>query len=238
MPPNSKNKRRKNKSKQHNKKTGSLDPEQHINTTHLVPRMEPELYHTESEYPTSRVIKRAPNGDVIVEPINTDDDRKEHTTTLTDDKDTMDSASSLAFTLDSHWESLSPEEKKAILRIEKGEVFNVIRNYQDDHSCSCSVCGRRHLAMDQEMERIYNTLYAMDKDKDPETNPVKFHLSIIKELQISKNQQQNDVHSVKGEVVNNFLSSSTVDSLKEEVLHFKQKQLSKQEPIHLSLIHI
>lgn len=236
MPPNSKNKRRKNKSKQHNKKTGSLDPEQHINTTHLVPRMEPELYHTESEYPTSRVIKRAPNGDVIVEPINTDDDRKEHTTTLTDDKDTMDSASSLAFTLDSHWESLSPEEKKAILRIEKGEVFNVIRNYQDDHSCSCSVCGRRHLAMDQEMERIYNTLYAMDKDKDPETNPVKFHLSIIKELQISKNQQQNDVHSVKGEVVNNFLSSSTVDSLKEEVLHFKQKQLSKQEPIHNEIV--
>lgn len=232
MPPNSKSKRRKNKSKQHNKKNGNSDPEQSINPTQLVPRMEPELYHTESDYPTSRVIKRAPNGDVIVEPINTDDDKKERTANLTHNKDSMDSASSLAFTLDSHWESLSPEEKKTILRIEKEEVFNVIRNYQDDHSCSCSVCGRRHLAMDQEMERIYNTLYAMDKDKDPETNPIKFHLGIIKELQISKNQQQNDLSSTKGEVVKNFLSSSTVGSLKEEVLHFKQKQLSKQEQAH------
>ncbi|CAI4050013.1 hypothetical protein SKDZ_14G2320 [Saccharomyces kudriavzevii ZP591] len=231
MPPNSKNKRRKNKSKQHTKKNGNLDPEQHINPAHLVSRMEPELYHTESEYPTSRVIKRAPNGDVIVEPINMDDDKNERATDLSENKDSKDSTS-LAFTLDSHWESLSPEEKKTILRIEKEEVFNVIRNYQDDHSCSCSVCGRRHLAMDQEMERIYNTLYAMDKDKDPETNPVKFHLGIIKELQISKNQQQNDLHSAKGEVVKTFLSSSTVDSLKEEVLHFKQKQLSKQEPVH------
>ncbi|CAI4036016.1 hypothetical protein SMKI_14G2300 [Saccharomyces mikatae IFO 1815] len=232
MPPNSKSKRRKNKSKQHNKKNGNLYPEHHINPTHLVPRMEPELYHTESDYPTSRVIKRAPNGDVIVEPINTHDEKKELTTNLSDNKDDMDSASSLAFTLDSHWESLSPEEKKTILRIEKEEVFNVIRNYQDDHSCSCSVCGRRHLAMDQEMERIYNTLYAMDKDKDPETNPVKFHLGIIKELQISKNQQQSDLHSTKDGSAKNFLTSSTVGSLKEEVLHFKQKQLSKQEPIN------
>ncbi|QHS75818.1 Nst1p [Saccharomyces paradoxus] len=232
MPPNSKSKRRKNKSKQHNKKNGNLDPEQNINPTQLVPRMEPELYHTESDYPTSRVIKRAPNGDVIVESINTDDDKKKRTANLSHTKDDMDSASTLAFTLDSHWESLSPEEKKTILRIEKEEVFNVIRNYQDDHSCSCSVCGRRHLAMDQEMERIYNTLYAMDKDKDPETNPVKFHLGIIKELQISKNQQQNDFSPTKGEAGKDFLSSSTVGSLKEEVLHFKQKQLSKQEPTH------
>ena len=180
-------------------------------------------------------------------------------------------SASLALTLDSHWESLSPQEKKAILRIEKEQVLQIIRNYQNDtsstsssntsggsgHSCNCSVCGRRHMAMDQEMERIYNVLYSLDKIKDPELNPVKFHLGIIKELQISKNSNNsNNPPTIKesqshdtehtdfdddNQVMKTFLSSNPAQSptndkdLKEEVLHFKQlKQKQAMSQGHLA----
>ena len=163
--------------------------------------MEAEIYNDDEEYPTSRVIKRAPNGDVVVEalsPQQTDADlqRRRKSSKSSGNGNGNNSGSkqrskkpSIAATLDSHWESLSPEDKKRILRIEKDEVLEVIHRYQKDHSCSCSVCGRHHMAMDQEMERIYNMLYEIDKVKDPEINPVKFHLGIIKELQLSRSQK-------------------------------------------------
>ena len=268
MPPSSRKGKKKSKSKQNGKKavaTSQSDGHGLIDA---------ELYHEDGDYPSSRVIKRAPNGDVIVESLPVDDKRKDigHT-------DDNLQQSPMAFTLDSHWESLTSEEKKNILRIEKNEVFDVIRKYQNNHSCNCSVCGRRHMAMDQEMERIYNTLYELDKDRDPEINPVKFHLSIIKELQDSKSQQQHQVHreqqkkieqqeqeqqqqvhqqqqvqlhnlpeleksnrqensqtdyeNMRDEVVKFFLSSNAVDSLKEEVMHFKEsKQRQQQHPQH------
>lgn len=228
MPPNSKKGKKKSKSKQHTKKGTSSE-------------IQAKLYDEANDYPTSRVIKRAPNGDVIVESLPTDEELDE------DQKNSQSMESPMAFTLDSHWESLEPEEKKSILRIEKDEVFDVIRNYQNSHNCNCSVCGRRHMAMDQEMERIYNTLYDLDRERDPEINPIKFHLSIIKELQNSKVQHQQDVAScgvnggndgddqpvsepgnIRDDVVKYFLSSNAVDSLKEEVMHFKQNKQQQQ----------
>lgn len=226
MPPNSKKGKKKSKAKQHSKKSGSSG-------------VQAKLFHGTEEYPSSRIIKRAPNGDVIVESLTNDEESDEV------DQGPGAMQSPMAFTLDSHWESLNPEEKKGILRIEKSEVFDIIRNYQNSHNCNCSVCGRRHMAMDQEMERIYNTLYDIDRERDPEINPVKFHLSIIKELQTSRTQQQRDglpldaddtvrqdsdeSENVKDDVVKYFLSSNAVDSLKEEVLHFKQ---NKQQQMH------
>lgn len=229
MPSNSKKGKKKSKSKQNSKKNPSL--------------MQAKLYHESEEYPSSRVIKRAPNGDVIVESLANEGPVDEINTAA------GAAASPMAFTLDSHWESLSAEEKKSILRIEKDEVFDIIRNYQNSHNCNCSVCGRRHMAMDQEMERIYNTLYDIDKNRDPEINPVKFHLSIIKELQTSKALEQEgslpldaegsvsrdagESENVKDDVVKYFLSPSAVGSLKEEVMHFKEsKQQQQQQQLH------
>lgn len=234
MPPNSKKGKKKSKSKQHSKKGSSS-------------AMQAKLYHDTEEYPSSRVIKRAPNGDVIVESLANDEESDEVNT------GTGPVEPPMAFTLDSHWESLNPEEKKSILRIEKGEVFDIIRNYQNSHNCNCSVCGRRHMAMDQEMERIYNTLYDIDRERDPEINPVKFHLSIIKELQTSKAKQQQDdlplsadgtvrqdadeSDNVKDDVVKYFLSSNAVDSLKEEVMHFKQNKQQQQQQQQVHPVH-
>lgn len=234
MPPNSKKSKKKSKSKQHSKKAISSE-------------VQAQLYDETNDYPTSRVIKRAPNGDVIVESLPNEEEFDEEQTK------SQSLESPMAFTLDSHWESLGPEEKKSILRIEKDEVFDVIRNYQNNHNCNCSVCGRRHMAMDQEMERIYNTLYDLDRERDPEINPVKFHLSIIKELQNSKAQQQrealsceagpsdeaegqedSDSGTMRDDVVKYFLSSNAADSLKEEVMHFKRnKQQHETLPKHV-----
>ncbi|QLQ78908.1 hypothetical protein HG537_0B02560 [Torulaspora globosa] len=216
MPSNSKKGKKKSKTKQQSKKNGSL--------------MQTKLYQESEEYPSSRIIKRAPNGDVIVESIANEGPIEE----INGSSGTV--ASPMAFTLDSHWESLSAEEKKSILRIEKDEVFDIIRNYQNSHNCNCSVCGRRHMAMDQEMERIYNTLYDIDKERDPEINPVKFHLSIIKELQTSRAVEREgsvpvdavEQENVKDDVVKYFLSPSAVGSLKEEVMHFKQSKQQQQ----------
>ncbi|KAI8383842.1 Stress response protein NST1 [Nakaseomyces glabratus] len=230
MPSGSKSKKKKSKSKGGVKKHA---------VEKVVPPIEAEIMdeRDESDYPTSRVIKRGPNGDVIVEslPDKSTSGKKSKKKGKLSDLEVSESAKQMGITLDSHWESLSPDEKKNILRIEKEEVLEIIRNYQNDHNCSCSVCGRRHMAMNQEMERMYNLLYELEEQRDPDMNPVKFHLGIIKELQISKNKQildqtegPND-NTTHEEVVKNFLSSDIADKLKEEVHQFKQKQLSKQE---------
>ena len=200
MPP-SKNKKKKSKSKYNKRHTQTTND---LNSFPLPTQMEAEIYNDDEEYPTSRVIKRAPNGDVVVEalpsqPTDVDSQRKRKSSSSSKGNGNGNGNNSgskqrgkkpsIAATLDSHWESLSPEDKKRILRIEKDEVLEVIHRYQKDHSCSCSVCGRHHMAMDQEMERIYNMLYEIDKVKDPEINPVKFHLGIIKELQLSRSQK-------------------------------------------------
>lgn len=251
MPSNSRNKKKKSKTKANVKKAKANNP-----------ILDAKVMAEDEEYPTSRIIKRAPNGDVIVEslPVNERPLQSNTTTTTTNNSNSNTKKSkkknnsnndqdfNMANILDIHWDSLDPEEKKDILRIDKEEVFNMIRKYQFDSDCNCSVCGRRHMAMDQEMERIYNMLYEVDKINDPDINPVKFHLSIIKELQLSKsnttspngsnsmgslidNTLENDA-DMKTEV-GKFLSSNNADSLKEEVMHFKQhKQLEHNESLH------
>ncbi|CAR24959.1 Nst1p [Lachancea thermotolerans CBS 6340] len=203
---------------------------------------EAEIYDSEAEYPSSRVIKRAPNGDVIVETLAEEEKPKPN----------PDLGRSIPTKLDSHWESLSSEEKKRILRIEKNEVFEVIKNYQSNNNCNCSVCGRRNVAMEQELEQIYNRLYDSAKQTNSDTDFVLFHLNMIKELQRA-NATANAVPSVervnapsqeptspqyledmRDEAVKYCLSNKAVESLKEEVLQFKhnkqrQQQLQQQQ---------
>jgi len=238
MAPSSKNKKKKAKAK-HGKKNHSNND---ISPSRLPTEMNAEVFDSSEEYPTSRVIKSGPNGDVIVESITSDDDDMKHKK-KNDAKDNTDNMnnnepSTMASVLDNHWETLSPEIKKRILRIDKNEVFYVIQKYQSTHNCNCTVCGRRHMSMDQEMERIYNTLYEIDKVKDPEINPVKFHLGIIKELQLSRHTDENNTEESPSRVphddtlngstpIKSFIPSSNVESLKEEVMHFKQNRQRK-----------
>ncbi|EDO15243.1 hypothetical protein Kpol_1029p17 [Vanderwaltozyma polyspora DSM 70294] len=212
MPSHSKNKKRKSKSKGGStvKKSGGLLEKGIGNIT-------AELYNDTDDYPTSRVIKRAPNGDVIVESLPTKPKKSKSRQTNSSSNNDM------ILDLDSHWEWLSPEEKKNILRIDKDEVFEMLSRYNNHNSnnvngntnnnniigtgsnnlsggistnsnnntsssCNCNVCGRRHMAMDQEMERIYNRLYEMQRENYEDMTHIKFHLNIIKDLQKRKTQ--------------------------------------------------
>ncbi|CCK73037.1 Nst1p KNAG_0M01840 [Huiozyma naganishii CBS 8797] len=239
MPSKSKSKSKKGKSK-HGSAGKNTSPQ--IAPPEM-PTRQAEVFHEDEDYPTSRIIKRAANGDVIVESLPSDNEttgKKKKNKNGTLDSG-MNCGASMASILDLHWESLPPSEKKEILKIGKDEVFDVIRKHQVDHTCNCSVCGRRHMSMDQEMERIYNMLYEIDKIKDPELNPVKFHLGIINELQISKNRSYSDqgtenrsseyektLHNAVA--MGDFLSTNTTSDLKEEVMHFKQSK-QRQKPV-------
>ncbi|CDO95455.1 unnamed protein product [Kluyveromyces dobzhanskii CBS 2104] len=178
-----------------------------------------EIIDEESEYPTSRVIKRAPNGDVIVESLPDEESvdaidmhQKNRAgssssssgsnsgftgaagaASAVDDNDTVDNHGQLGedledtkwpIKLDTHWESLSLEDRRNILRISKDELFQMIKSYKNMHNCDCSMCGRHNnLNIEQEIEQIYCELYDSAREEDAATDFVQFHLKLIKEYQ-------------------------------------------------------
>ncbi|CAK4032783.1 Hypothetical predicted protein [Lecanosticta acicola] len=57
-----------------------------------------------------------------------------------------------------YWLSLSEEERKNLLKIEKDTVLKKMKQ-QQKHSCSCSVCGRKRTAIEEELEVLYEGYY-------------------------------------------------------------------------------
>ena len=56
------------------------------------------------------------------------------------------------------WLSLSEEERKSLVKIEKEAVLRKMKE-QQKHSCSCSVCGRKRTAIEEELEVLYDAYY-------------------------------------------------------------------------------
>lgn len=56
------------------------------------------------------------------------------------------------------WLSLSEEERKSLLKIEKEAVLKKMKQ-QQKHSCSCTVCGRKRTAIEEELEVLYEGYY-------------------------------------------------------------------------------
>lgn len=56
------------------------------------------------------------------------------------------------------WLSLSEEERKSLLKIEKEAVLRKMKE-QQKHSCSCTVCGRKRTAIEEELEVLYDAYY-------------------------------------------------------------------------------
>ncbi|KAF1826730.1 uncharacterized protein K489DRAFT_392795 [Dissoconium aciculare CBS 342.82] len=56
------------------------------------------------------------------------------------------------------WLSLSEEDRKALLRIEKEAVLKKMKQQQKS-SCSCTVCGRKRTAIEEELEVLYEGYY-------------------------------------------------------------------------------
>lgn len=56
------------------------------------------------------------------------------------------------------WLTLSEEERKSLLKIEKEAVLRKMKE-QQKHSCSCTVCGRKRVAIEEELEVLYDAYY-------------------------------------------------------------------------------
>jgi hypothetical protein len=56
------------------------------------------------------------------------------------------------------WLNLGEEERKSLVRVEKEAVLKKMKE-QQKHSCSCSVCGRKRTAIEEELEVLYDAYY-------------------------------------------------------------------------------
>jgi len=54
--------------------------------------------------------------------------------------------------------SLGEEERKSLVKVEKDAVLKKMKE-QQKHSCSCTVCGRKRLAIEEELEVLYDAYY-------------------------------------------------------------------------------
>lgn len=57
-----------------------------------------------------------------------------------------------------YWLSLGENERKALVKIEKNDVLKKMKD-QQKHSCSCTVCGRKRVAIEEELEVLYDAYY-------------------------------------------------------------------------------
>lgn len=56
------------------------------------------------------------------------------------------------------WLNLGEDERKSLVRVEKEAVLKKMKE-QQKHSCSCSVCGRKRTAIEEELEVLYDAYY-------------------------------------------------------------------------------
>ena len=56
------------------------------------------------------------------------------------------------------WLNLTEEERKSLLKVEKETVLRKMKQ-QQKHSCSCTVCGRKRTAIEEELEVLYEGYY-------------------------------------------------------------------------------
>ena len=56
------------------------------------------------------------------------------------------------------WLELGEEERRSLVKVEKEAVLRKMKE-QQKHSCSCSVCGRKRTAIEEELEVLYDAYY-------------------------------------------------------------------------------
>lgn len=58
----------------------------------------------------------------------------------------------------SFWLELGEEERRQLVKVEKDAVLKKMKE-QQRHSCSCTVCGRKRTAIEEELEVLYDAYY-------------------------------------------------------------------------------
>ena len=56
------------------------------------------------------------------------------------------------------WLSLEETDRRSLVKVEKEAVLKKMKE-QQKHSCSCSVCGRKRNAIEEELEVLYDAYY-------------------------------------------------------------------------------
>ena len=56
------------------------------------------------------------------------------------------------------WLDLGEEDRRSLVKVEKEAVLRKMKE-QQKHSCSCSVCGRKRTAIEEELEVLYDAYY-------------------------------------------------------------------------------
>lgn len=56
------------------------------------------------------------------------------------------------------WLSLEEKERRSLVKVEKEAVLKKMKE-QQKHSCSCTVCGRKRTAIEEELEVLYDAYY-------------------------------------------------------------------------------
>lgn len=56
------------------------------------------------------------------------------------------------------WLSLGEEDRRSLVKVEKEAVLRKMKE-QQRHSCSCTVCGRKRTAIEEELEVLYDAYY-------------------------------------------------------------------------------
>lgn len=56
------------------------------------------------------------------------------------------------------WLGLGEDDRKSLVKVEKDAVLKKMKE-QQKHTCSCSVCGRKRTAIEEELEGLYDAYY-------------------------------------------------------------------------------
>jgi Salt tolerance down-regulator len=77
---------------------------------------------------------------------------------IIEERDTLWNSDSKREQIKEFWQSLSEDERKSLVKIEKDAVIKTMKE-QQKHSCSCTVCGRKRTAIEEELEVLYDAYY-------------------------------------------------------------------------------
>jgi hypothetical protein len=70
------------------------------------------------------------------------------------------------------WVTLSDKERRSLVRVEKDAILRKMKE-QQKHTCSCSVCGRKRVAIEEELEGLYDAYYReLEHHAQPDGTPV------------------------------------------------------------------
>jgi hypothetical protein len=89
------------------------------------------------------------------------------------------------------WLSLKEEERRSLVKVEKEAVLKKMKE-QQKHSCSCTVCGRKRTAIEEELEVLYDAYYEELEQYDNKEIPWATLLGIPASLSLRHNDQRHN----------------------------------------------